>query len=312
MTTGYPVTAAAYDAAGQITGRAVEPVGPATEAADRTAETAVRQPGDSFPTAAAIADTPVSLPPSTPFGAALGAVYVGQLSRARVARVPLLFVAAFQSLGIMLLLRGVVDTGNETTSEQVVAGSTVLVVAFVALNLLAQRFGALRAAGALDYYLTLPVPGSAVVLGTAASYASFAVPGMVVTAVVGSLLYGLPLSGLWMLLPVAVMAGASLAGIGAAIGLLAPRQELATVAGQVGMSVVLFLGIIPADRLPLGIDVLRDLVPSTYAVDVLAAAFRPSVDWAVVALDLLVCALVALVTLLVASVALRRAGNTGR
>uniref|UniRef100_UPI0010410D9F ABC transporter permease n=1 Tax=Candidatus Protofrankia californiensis TaxID=1839754 RepID=UPI0010410D9F len=237
-------------------------------------------------------------------------VYVGQLSRARVARVPLLFVAAFQSLGIMLLLRGVVDAGNETTSEQVVAGSTVLVVAFVALNLLAQRFGALRAAGALDYYLTLPVPGSAVVLGTAASYASFAVPGMVVTAVVGSLLYGLPLSGLWMLLPVAVMAGASLAGIGAAIGLLAPRQELATVAGQVGMSVVLFLGIIPADRLPVGIDVLRDLVPSTYAVDVLAAAFRPSVDWVVVALDLLVCALVALVTLLAASVALRHAGNT--
>ncbi|SBW25637.1 ABC-2 type transporter [Candidatus Protofrankia californiensis] len=255
-------------------------------------------------------DTPVSLPPSTPFGAALGAVYVGQLSRARVARVPLLFVAAFQSLGIMLLLRGVVDAGNETTSEQVVAGSTVLVVAFVALNLLAQRFGALRAAGALDYYLTLPVPGSAVVLGTAASYASFAVPGMVVTAVVGSLLYGLPLSGLWMLLPVAVMAGASLAGIGAAIGLLAPREELATVAGQVGMSVVLFLGIIPADRLPVGIDVLRDLVPSTYAVDVLAAAFRPSVDWVVVALDLLVCALVALVTLLAASVALRHAGNT--
>ncbi len=210
----------------------------------------------------------------------------------------------------MLLLRGVVDAGNETTSEQVVAGSTVLVVAFVALNLLAQRFGALRAAGALDYYLTLPVPGSAVVLGTAASYASFAVPGMVVTAVVGSLLYGLPLSGLWMLLPVAVMAGASLAGIGAAIGLLAPRQELATVAGQVGMSVVLFLGIIPADRLPVGIDVLRDLVPSTYAVDVLAAAFRPSVDWVVVALDLLVCALVALVTLLAASVALRHAGNT--
>jgi ABC-2 type transport system permease protein len=254
----------------------------------------------------------VPVPPRTPFGAALRAVYTGQLSRARVARVPLLFVAAFQSLGIMLLLRGVVDTANEVTSEQVVAGSTVLVVAFVTLNLLAQRFGALRAAGALDYYLTLPIPGSAVVLGTAASYASFAVPGTVITAVVGALLYGLPLAGLWMLLPVAVLAGASLAGIGAAIGLLAPRQELATVAGQIGMSVVLFVGIIPADRLPAGVDVLRDLVPSTYAVDVLAAAFRPSIDWVTTAGDLLVCAAVAVVTLTVASMTLRRAGNARR
>nr|WP_242605782.1 ABC transporter permease [Frankia sp. Cppng1_Ct_nod] len=257
-------------------------------------------------------DVPFPLPPRTSFGPAVRAVYAGQLSRARVARVPLLFVAAFQSLGIMLLLRGVVDTGNETTSEQVVAGSTVLVVAFVALNLLAQRFGALRAAGALDYYLTLPIPGSAVVLGTAASYASFAVPGTVITAVTGALLYGLPLSGLWVLVPVTVLAGASLAGMGAAIGLLAPRQELATVAGQLGMSVVLFVGIIPANRLPAAIDVLRDLVPSTYAVDVLAATFRPSVDWVTVTVDLLVCAVVAVLGLTVATVALRRAGNARR
>ncbi|WP_322747490.1 MULTISPECIES: ABC transporter permease [unclassified Frankia] len=262
--------------------------------------------------AATIVGGAVALPPNTRFGAALRAVYVGQLSRARVARVPLLFVAAFQSLGIMLLLRGVVDTGNETTSEQVVAGSTVLVVAFIALNLLAQRFGALRAAGALDYYLTLPIPASAVVLGTAASYASFAVPGTVITAVVGALLYGLPLSGLWLLLPVVALAGASLAGIGAAIGLLAPRQELATVVGQVGMSVVLFVGIIPADRLPAGVKLLRDLVPSTYAVDVLAAAFRPSIDWAAAVVDLLVCAVVAVIMLTAASMALRRAGNARR
>ncbi|HMA48013.1 MAG TPA: ABC transporter permease, partial [Frankiaceae bacterium] len=163
----------------------------------------------------------------TPLAAAVSAVYAGQLARARVARVPLLFVAAFQSVGILLLLRGVVDSGSEVTREQVVAGSTVLVVAFVALNLLAQRFGALKAVGGLDYYLALPIPRGAVVLGTAASYATFAGPGTVVTAVTGALLYGLPLRHLWVLLPVAVLAGASLAGVGALLGLLAPKPELA-------------------------------------------------------------------------------------
>jgi ABC-2 type transport system permease protein len=251
------------------------------------------------------------LPPRTKFLPAASAVCTGQLARAKVARVPLLFVAAFQSLGIMLLLRGVVDTTDTATASQVVAGSTVLVVAFVAVNLLAQRFGVLRASGGLDYYLALPIPRSAVVLGTAASYATFAVPGTVVTAVVGAALYDLPFASLWLLLPVVVLAGASLAGAGAAIGLLAPKPELATVAGQVGMSVILFLGIIPADRMPAVAVVLRDLLPSSYAADALAATFQSVTDWAAVAADLVVCAGFAVVTLAVAAVALRRV-NTGR
>jgi ABC-2 type transport system permease protein len=251
--------------------------------------------------------TAAALAPATPFGAALDAVYRVQLARAKVARIPLLFVAAFQSVGILVLLRGVVDASSDVTKESVVAGSTVLVVAFVALNLLAQRLGALRSGGGLDYYATLPIPGAAVVLGTAASFATFAVPGTVVTAVGGALLYGLPLTYLWLLVPVCILAGASLAGVGALIGLLAPRPELATVLGQLGMSVALFLGIIPAHRLPLLLRVCRALVPSTYAVDALAEGFAPSPSAATVALDLAVCAAVALVSLAVASLAWRRA-----
>lgn len=252
----------------------------------------------------------VALAPRTRFWPAFSAVYAGQLSRARVARVPLLFVAAFQSLGILLLLRGVVDqtTGGsgDLTRESVVAGCTVLVVAFVALNLLAQRFGALRAAGALDYYAALPAPPSAVVLGTACSYATFTVPGAVVTAVTGSLLYDLPLGRLWVLAPVLVLSGASLAGVGALLGLLAPRPELATVAGQLGMSIVIFVGVIPRDRLPALVQLVRAVVPASYAVDALAETFRPAVRWGRVGLDLGVCAAVAVATLALAGWAFAR------
>lgn len=278
----------------------------ATNVTEPEATVSVRAPEPEVLAALAV---PPALGRRTPFGAALSAVYAGQLARARVARISLLFVAAFQSVGILVLLRGVVDTGNETTREQVVAGASVLVVAFVGLNLLAQRFGALRAAGSLDYYLALPVPRSAVVLGTAASYATFAVPGTVVTAVFGALLYDLPLSRLWLLAPVMVLAGASLAGLGAAIGLLAPKPELATIAGQLGMSVVLFLGIIPADRLPEVVRAVRAVVPSTYAVDALADSFHRHVHWLGVVADLLVCAVVAAASLAAAAAALRHAGR---
>ncbi|MFB7861939.1 MULTISPECIES: ABC transporter permease [unclassified Streptomyces] len=236
---------------------------------------------------------------------ALGAVYTAQLSRARVARIPLLFVATFQSIGIMVLMRGVVDGGAE--ARAVVAGSAVLVVAFVALNLLAQYFGQLRAGGGLDHYATLPVPPAAVVLGAAGAYASFTVPGTVVTAVAGSLLFGLPLSHLWILVAVVPLSGAALAGLGAALGLLAPRQELATLLGQLGMSAALLLGVLPAERLPGPIGWARDLLPSTYGVEALARTFDAHPDWTAVALDLAVCGAVGVVSLAVATWAYRRA-----
>jgi ABC-2 type transport system permease protein len=240
---------------------------------------------------------------------AMATVYRQQLARGRVARVPLLFVASFQSIGLLLLLRGVVDRHSETTGQQVVAGSTVLVVAFVALNLLAQRFGAMRASGALDYYQTLPVPGGAVVLGTAASYATFAVPGTIVTAVVGGLVYDLPLGRLWLLIPVVVLTGAALAGVGALIGLLAPRPEIATVIGQLGMSAVLFLDIIPASRMPEVLRFFRALLPGTYGAEVLVAGFRHRVQWGNVAIDLLICLIVAIVSLVAGGWAMRRAAE---
>ncbi|WP_136101633.1 ABC transporter permease [Streptomyces sp. S816] len=245
------------------------------------------------------------LAPAARLWPSLVAVYRAQLSRARVARIPLLFVATFQSIGITVMMRGVVDNGFEARS--VVAGSAVLVVAFVALNLLAQYFGQLRAGGGLDHYATLPVPPAAVVLGTAAAYASFTLPGTMVTAVFGCALFGLPLANLWVLLAVVPLAGAALSGLGAALGLLAPRPELATLLGQLGMSGALLLGVLPPDRMPELVRLARDLLPSTYGVEAYARTFDAHPDWAVVLADLGVCAGVGVISLAVAAWAYRRA-----
>ncbi|MCX5396468.1 ABC transporter permease [Streptomyces sp. NBC_00102] len=251
------------------------------------------------------AGEPAPLAPRARLLPALAAVYRAQLSRARVARIPLLFVATFQSVGIMIMMRGVVDGGTE--ARAVVAGSSVLVVAFVALNLLAQYFGRLRADGGLDHYATLPVPPAAVVLGAAGAYASFTVPGTVFTAIAGSALFQLPMAHLWVLVAVVPLAGAALAGLGAALGLLAPRQELATLLGQLGMSAALLLGVLPAERLPEVVRWARDLLPSTYGVEALARSFDAHPDWTAVALDLGVCAAVGVLSLAVATWAYRRA-----
>jgi ABC-2 type transport system permease protein len=247
------------------------------------------------------------LGPRVGFLAAISAVAAGQLGRVRVARAPLLFVATVQSLGLVVLLRGVVHRHDVATSASIVAGSTILVVAFVALNLLAQRFGALRANAALDYYAALPVPPAAVVLGTAASYASFTVPGAVITAVVGVSIYGLPFGHLWVVLPAIAVAAVALSGVGALLGLCLPRSELATIAGQLGMTAVLFLGIIAPTHLPLVLRGLRAIVPGILAVDALADSLRAHTDWTGVVVRLAVTLGYGAVALALAGRAFRRA-----
>lgn len=252
---------------------------------------------------------PAPLAPRARLWPAFGAVYRAQLSRARVARIPLLFVATFQSIGIMVMMRGVVHAGDGEAARSVVAGSSVLVVAFVALNLLAQYFGQLRASGGLDHYATLPVPPAAVVLGAAGAYASFTVPGTVVTAVTGCVLFHLTFANLWVLAVVIPLAGAALSGLGAALGLLASRQEIATLFGQLGMSAALLLGVLPASHMPEPISWARDALPSTYGVEAFARTFSGAgaTHWAAVAADLSVCAAVGVVSLAVATWAYRRA-----
>ncbi|MEW1645000.1 MULTISPECIES: ABC transporter permease [unclassified Streptomyces] len=263
-------------------------------------------PSGSLAVPEATASGAAELGPKARLWPSMAAVYRAQLSRARVARIPLLFVATFQSVGILIMMRGVVDGGSHD-AQFVVAGSAVLVVAYVGLNLLAQYFGQLRGSGGLDHYATLPVPPAAVVLGAAGAYASFTVPGTALTAVFGCVLFGLPMGNIWILAAVIPLAGAALAGLGAALGLLAPRPELATLLGQLGMSAALLLGVLPADRMPDAVRFLRDLVPSTYGVEAFAQTFGEHPDWALVLGDLAVCAGVGVVSLAVATWAYRRA-----
>lgn len=241
------------------------------------------------------------------FTATFAAIFKGQLSRAKTAAIPIFLAATLQSVGLVVLLKGLVDTGSHVTQQSVVAGSSVTVVSFVALNLLAQRFGALKASGALDYFGALPINPTAVVTATAAAWASFTVPGSIGVAVGGAAFYRLPLSHVWVIGPVVVAAGVSLAGLGALLGLIAPRPEIATIAGQLGMSLVMFLGIVPAHRLPGVIQAVRAVVPSTYAVDAFAESFKHAPSWTTIGGDLAICVGVCVLALAASAWAFRRA-----
>jgi ABC-2 type transport system permease protein len=198
-----------------------------------------------------------------------------QLARVRTAWRPYLIVSSAMPLGIAVLLRAIMEPAQvERFGKQIVAGSAVLAIAMTAIVMLAQRVSSLKETGALDFYSTLPVSRAAVVGSVLVSFAIFSLPGTVIVVSLGALLFDLSLTALWTAVPVWLFGSFALAGLGVAIGFGAPDEQLAGMYSNLAMMAVLFLGILPAAKIPGWLSPLRTVLPSTYAVN----ALKPGLD----------------------------------
>jgi ABC-2 type transport system permease protein len=87
-------------------------------------------------------------------------------------------------------------------------------------------------------------------------------------------LFHLSLAALWTVIPVWALGSFALAGLGVLIGFAAPDEQLAGMYSNLVMMAVLFLGILPAAKLPGWLDPVRAVLPSTYAVNALKPGFE--------------------------------------
>ncbi|RFS83033.1 ABC transporter permease [Actinomadura spongiicola] len=222
----------------------------------------------------------------TPLPTTIAAVYIAQLGRARAGGGAVVVIATVQSLAILALLRGLGRAAAPDVRAAIVSGAILTVVAFIAWNLLAQRLSAFKAGGGLEYFGALPVRPSAVILGFCACYATFAVPGVVITAIAGTAMFSLPITHLWVLVPAVLASGVALGGLGALSGLGPSRPEFAALAGQFGLTLVIFFGLVPPQSLPDWLRSARAVAPLAYDIDALASALTSTPDWPGIALRL--------------------------
>jgi ABC-2 type transport system permease protein len=203
-----------------------------------------------------------------------------QMSRVRTSWRPYLIVSSAMPLGIAVLMRAVIEPEQVAEfGQQIVAGSAVLAIAMTAIVMLAQRVAALKASGAIDFYSTLPVGRSSVIASVLVSFAVFALPGTIIVLFFGALMFDLSLVALWTAIPVWALGSFALAGLGVAIGFGAPDEQLAGMYSNLAMMAVLFLGILPAEKLPGWLGPVQAVLPSTYAVNALKPGLAGEVSF---------------------------------
>lgn len=221
-----------------------------------------------------------------------------QMARVRTSWRPYLIVSSAMPLGIALLMRAIMEPAQvQEFGRQIVAGSAVLAIAMTAIVMLAQRVASLKETGAIDFYSTLPIGRGALVGAVLISFAVFALPGTVIVVFFGALMFDLSLAALWTTVPVWALGSFALAGLGVAIGFGAPDEQLAGMYSNLAMMAVLFLGILPADKIPGWLSPLRAVLPSTYAVNALKPGLEGTLE-ASQGMDLLILAIFGVISFL--------------
>ncbi|HVM34434.1 MAG TPA: ABC transporter permease [Actinomycetota bacterium] len=196
-----------------------------------------------------------------------------QMARLRTSWRPYLIVSSLMPLGIAVLMRAIMEPEQvREYGVQIVAGSAVLAIAMTAVVMLAQRIAWLKENAVLDLFATLPVSRGMLIASVLLSFAVFSLPGTVIVLVLGAALFDLSLAALWAAVPVWAFGSFALAGLGVLLGFAAPDEQLAGMYSNLAMMAVLFLGILPADRIPSWLDPVRAALPSSYAVDALKPA----------------------------------------
>ncbi|MFC4906984.1 ABC transporter permease [Actinomadura gamaensis] len=249
----------------------------------------------------------MTAPAFTPVPRTVAAVFAGQIGRARAGGGAVVLVATVQALAILVLLHGMGGSPGQGSRAAVTAGATFSVAAFIGWNLLAQRTSALKHGGGLEYYGTLPVRPAAVVLGFCACYGAFALPGIALSALAGTSLFALPTAHLWVLVPATVTSCLLFSALGALSGLGFRRPETAALAGQLGLTLAMFVGLVPPQSLPGWLTPLRAALPLAYDVDALASALSAHPHWTAITARLLGSALAGACCLALASRAYRSA-----
>lgn len=230
----------------------------------------------------------------------------------RAMRTEVWFVISFQgamATGLVLGMGYLMPEVSDTTAMYLVTGTAAQSFATVGLVMLPQVVARGKALGTLDYYLTLPISREAYLLALVTVVALMAFPAVVFCILFGMWRYDLALDFDPAVIAVGVLAVLSLAGVGVAMAVYSPHQQVTNALTQLVIFYVIFFApvLLPKEQLPELLQFTANFFPPTYAADGVRATLT-DLPGTHLARSLLAMAAFAAGSLSLSAVAIRRRG----
>ena len=178
-------------------------------------------------------------------------------------------IQAVLSLGLVIGFGFLIPDVSETTALFLVTGTATQAFVTIGLVMLPQLLAQAKEAGRIEYFLTLPISREAYLLALVTVVALMALPAVAFTIVLGAWHYDLSFTFEPAFIAVAVLAVFSLAGVGVAMAVYSPHQQVTNALTQLIIFYVLFFApvLLPKEQLPEVLQFTSNFAPPTYAAD---------------------------------------------
>lgn len=229
-----------------------------------------------------------------------------------MSRQMLWFMAMIQaalSFGLILGFGYFIPNIGETQALYLTIGAATQTVITVGLVMLPQMLSQERAEGIVDYVLTLPLGREAYLAAKVTFIGIVTLPGTAFAILLGAWHYDLSLAVQPQVVLVVFLAVFSLAGVGVAMAMLSPYQQLTNALTQLIIFYVLLFSpvMMPKEQLPWALQKLALVMPPAYAADAMRASLT-DLPGTHLARSLLLMAVFAAASLGLSAAVMRRRG----
>jgi ABC-2 type transport system permease protein len=155
------------------------------------------------------------------------------------------------------------------TAKYLTTGAPTITLLTVGLVMLPQMVALARTSGTFDYMWSLPVPRLVYLAADATMWVLVSLPGVILSLVLGSLYFHFSLQISWLVIPAVLLISLTGVFIGYVIAHGAPRPELASLATQVIVFLIMLFSPVmyPVDQMPHWLESVHRVFPVMYMAD---------------------------------------------
>ncbi|HMO53067.1 MAG TPA: ABC transporter permease [Tepidiformaceae bacterium] len=222
------------------------------------------------------------------------------------------FIALIQivlSTGLVVGFGFIIPNISDATATFLITGTATQAITTVGLVMLPQMLAQSKEEGRMEYFLTMPISREAYLASLVTVVAMMALPGVAFCVIFGAWHYGVSLQFEPAFVLVALLGVFSMAGVGVAMTVYSPHQQVTNALTQLIIFYVLFFApvLMPREHLPSLLQFTAHFAPPTYAADGVRATLT-DLPGTHLGRSLLMMAGFATASLALSSAAIRRRG----
>lgn len=155
------------------------------------------------------------------------------------------------------------------TAKYLTTGAPTITLLMIGVVLVPQMVAMSRSAGTFDYMWSLPVPRLVYVAADATVWVVVSLPGVILSLILGAVYFDFALELSWLAIPAVLLISLTGVFIGYSIAHVVPKPELATLATQVIVFLIMLFSPVmyPASQLPGWMETIHKFFPVVYMAD---------------------------------------------